>query len=64
MSDEVIRELWRVKDELAKEFNYDIGALAAEIRRRDKESGETIVDLSRHGGTDRASGKTEPLTIK
>ncbi len=45
MSDEIIRELWRVKDELAKEFNYDIDALVAEIRRRDKESGEDVVEL-------------------
>ena len=61
MSDEIIRELWRVKDELAKEFNYDIGALVAEIRRRDKESGEDVVNLSRGKAAKRTSDKAESL---
>jgi hypothetical protein len=47
MADEVIRELWRVKDAMAKRFNYDVDALAAELRRRQKESGRPVVDLSR-----------------
>jgi hypothetical protein len=47
MSDEVIRELWRVKEEIAREFNYDVFALAAEMRRQDQDSGAQVVDLSR-----------------
>jgi hypothetical protein len=47
MSDEVIRELWRVKEEIAKEFNYDVAALAADLNRRQEESGRPVVDLSR-----------------
>jgi hypothetical protein len=47
MSDAVIRELWRVKEEIAKEFNYDIAAMAAELNRRQEESGRPVVDLSR-----------------
>ena len=27
MTDEIIREVWHAKDELAKRFNYDIEAL-------------------------------------
>lgn len=46
MSDKVIRELWQVKEELAREFNYDVYALAAEMRRQDRESREKVVDLS------------------
>ena len=30
--DEVITELWRVKDEIAAECNYDIHALIASLR--------------------------------
>jgi hypothetical protein len=45
MTDEIIREVWRAKDELAKQFNYDIDALAAELRKREKESGRRIVNL-------------------
>lgn len=46
MSDEIIRELWRVKDDIAKEFNYDIDTLGAELMRRQKESGRKLVNLS------------------
>jgi hypothetical protein len=47
MTDEIIREVWRAKDELAKEFNYDMDALAAELRKREKESGRKIVNLEK-----------------
>jgi hypothetical protein len=47
VSDEVIRELWRVKEEIAKEFNYDVAALAAQLNRRQEESGRPVVDRSR-----------------
>jgi predicted TIM-barrel fold metal-dependent hydrolase len=45
MTDEIIREVWRAKNELAKEFNYDMEALAAELRKRQKESGRKTVNL-------------------
>jgi predicted TIM-barrel fold metal-dependent hydrolase len=45
MTDEIIREVWRAKDELAKQFNYDMDALAAELRKRQKESGRKTVNL-------------------
>jgi hypothetical protein len=47
MTDEIIREVWRTKDELAKKFNYDMDALAAELRKREKESGREVVNLER-----------------
>jgi len=47
MTDEIIREVWRAKDELAKRFNYDIDALAAELQKRQKESGRKIVNLEK-----------------
>ncbi len=31
MPDEVIQELWRVKDELAKQHHYDVNALFADL---------------------------------
>jgi hypothetical protein len=45
MTDEIIREVWRAKDDLAKQFNYDMEALAAELRKRQKESGRKVVNL-------------------
>ena len=47
MTDDIIREVWRAKDEIAKQFNYDMEALAAELRKRQKESGRKIVNLEK-----------------
>ena len=33
MVDEIIQELWRSKERLARECNYDVEALAAELRK-------------------------------
>ena len=43
MADEVLRELWRVKDEIAKEFNYSVEALAAELQRLQKQPGRMVI---------------------
>ena len=37
MADEIIEELWRIKDDMAREHGYDIDRLAAYFRRREKE---------------------------
>ncbi len=29
MADEIIEEVWRIKDEIAREHGYDVGGLAA-----------------------------------
>jgi hypothetical protein len=47
MTDEIIKELWQVKDQIAKQFNYDVDALVADLQKRQKESGQIIVDLSK-----------------
>ncbi|MGD0654945.1 MAG: hypothetical protein ABSA16_11410 [Thermoguttaceae bacterium] len=56
MSDEIIQEVWRSKDQIAKEFNYDIAALAADLQRQQQQSGRKIVNLA-----EEASRKTEKL---
>jgi hypothetical protein len=45
MTDEVIQELWRVKDQLAKKFKHDPDALIAELRKRQKRAGRKGVCL-------------------
>ena len=45
MSDEVIEELWRIKDEMAREYGYDVARLAADLQGRQGEDGHRIVDL-------------------
>jgi len=47
MADEIIQEVWRAKDRLAKEFDYDLDGLAAELRKRQKQTGRTIVNLAK-----------------
>ena len=37
MADEIIKEVWRIKDELAREHGYDVGRLGAYFRRRERE---------------------------
>jgi len=44
MADEIIRELWRVKDEIARKFNYDLDALVAHLRNESARSGRVVVD--------------------
>ena len=41
--DDVIRELWRIKDARAKRYGYDVWAMARDLRKRQKESGERVV---------------------
>ena len=47
MSDEIIQEVWQAKDRLAKEFNYDLDALAAELQKRQKQAGRKVVNLAK-----------------
>lgn len=46
MSDEIIEELWRIKDSIAREHEYDIEALVAYLQSKEKAEGRQIVDLS------------------
>ena len=45
MSDEIIKELWKVKDAIAREHGYDVDALVAYLRA--KQGGDTprVVDI-------------------
>ncbi len=43
MSDEIIKEVWKIKDRIAKRFQYDVVSLAAELRRRQERSGRKTV---------------------
>ena len=45
MSDEIIEELWRIKDEIAREHGYDVESLAAYLQSRERTEGRQVVDL-------------------
>ncbi len=46
MNDEIITELWRIKDELAREANYDVHVLCRELREKQRSSEAKVVDRS------------------
>lgn len=43
--DEIVEELHRIREEHAKEFNYDIKAICDDWRRRQEQSGRQFVTL-------------------
>ncbi len=45
MADEVIEELWEIKEAMAQEYGYDVTRLAADPQRRQQEEAHRIVDL-------------------
>lgn len=45
MADEVIEELWRIKDAMAREYGYDIARLVTDLQGRQGEEGRRIVNL-------------------
>ena len=62
MADEVIEELWRIKDAMAQEHGYDIVRLAAYQQGSQGEEGHRIVDLGalRKAGERGASASSGP----
>jgi len=45
MPDEIIKELWKVKDAIAEEHGCDVKALVAHLKKRKHEAGQQPVDL-------------------
>jgi hypothetical protein len=49
MTDPIVDEVRRVRDENATRFNYDLDAMVSDLREQQKRSGRTFVDYSREG---------------
>jgi len=45
-ADAVLREIWRIRDEMSASYDYDIGKLFASLRERERKSGHRVIDLS------------------
>ncbi len=43
MPDEIMEELWRIKDEIAREHDYDFRKLAETLRRHEQTHPERVV---------------------
>jgi len=42
-NDPILEEIWRARDEHAQRFNYDLKKICADLRRKEKESGQRVV---------------------
>jgi hypothetical protein len=45
MADEIIRELWKIKDGIANEYACDLKVFVAHLRAREHKSDQPVVDL-------------------
>ena len=45
MADEIIRELWAIKDKMADEYGYDVKDLVDDLRKKKHREDQSIVDL-------------------
>lgn len=43
--DEIITELWQIKEEIAREHGYNVEALAAYLQTKPRREGQRVVDL-------------------
>ena len=59
MPDELIEELWQIKDSIAREHVYDVDAFVAHLRTRERMGSRRVVDLcaAREAAEHGASGK-------
>jgi len=45
MADEIIKELWEIKDDIAREHGYDIDALVGDLQSKRRAKDQQAVDL-------------------
>jgi hypothetical protein len=44
MADEIIKELWKIKDDIAEEFGYDVKLFVSKLRAKKQEEERRAVD--------------------
>jgi hypothetical protein len=47
VENEILGELWKIKDEIASENNFDIDAIAAKLREKERNEKQKVINLSR-----------------
>jgi len=55
INDPIVNEVRRVRDELAKKFNYDVDAIFFDLREKQKKYRNRIVNLRRQQKSEQAS---------
>ena len=43
MRDPIIEEVWRIRQEYSKQFNYDLRAIANDLRQKERKHKEQLV---------------------
>ena len=43
--DEIIKEVWRIRDEYVEQHNHDLSKIVADLRRRQKSPYSKLIDL-------------------
>ncbi len=64
MSDEIIEELWKIKDGIAREHGYDIERLATDLQSRTRDKGARVVDLRALREAAKQGTSDEPRSIR
>jgi hypothetical protein len=59
MADEIIKELWKIKDAMASEYDNDVRALAIHLRDQ-KHAGDERVDLRSTKKSSRQKTQPDP----
>ncbi len=47
VEDEILKEIWRIRDEYSKSFSYDLDAIYNDLKQKEVESGRQHVTLPR-----------------
>ena len=55
INDPIVNEVRRVRDELAKKFNYDVDAIFSDLREKQRKYSNRIVNLRRQQKGEQAS---------
>ncbi|HMO49696.1 MAG TPA: hypothetical protein PKA21_01050 [Kiritimatiellia bacterium] len=61
MKDEILKEVWKIKDDLAGQHNYDVRRLAESLKAKEGASGHVIFDLHAREKRRRTNGGTVTL---
>ena len=60
MDDSIIEEIRKVRDELARRFNYDVHAMCADLRREQELGGAQVVSFAKRPCANRLAKQDEP----
>jgi hypothetical protein len=47
MKNEILEEVWKIKDEIGEEHDFDIDSIANDLKKREKKHPKNIVNYSR-----------------